>query len=66
MPKKMPCVNPDHIEGKTPYEVWKGMKPNVSHIRVFRSTVFVHILKEERGSFDFKAVKRYVGCVMLC
>lgn len=26
----------DAVIGKTPYEVWNGMKPLVSHLRVFR------------------------------
>lgn len=50
------------VEGKSPYEVWKGVKPNVSHIRVLGSTVFLHIPKEKRGKFDLKAVKcHHVG-----
>ena len=50
------------VEGKTPYEVWKGVKPNLSHVRVFGSTVFVHIPKEKRSKFEPKAVKcHHVG-----
>ena len=29
------------IKGKTPYEKWNGRKPNVSHLKVFESIVFV-------------------------
>ena len=29
------------LKGKTPYEKWNGRKPNVSHLKVFRSSVFV-------------------------
>ena len=29
------------LEGKTPYEQWNGRKPNVSHLRIFGSIVFV-------------------------
>lgn len=42
---------------KTPYQVWKGVKPNVSHLRVFGSTVFVQVPRDERAKFDRKANK---------
>ena len=29
------------VEGKTPYEKWKGSKLNVSHLRIFGSVAFV-------------------------
>ena len=29
------------LKGKTPYEKWNGRKPNVSHLKVFGSVVFV-------------------------
>ena len=29
------------VKGKTPYEKWNGRKPNVSHLRIFGSVVFV-------------------------
>ncbi len=45
------------VEGKTPYEVWRGVKPNVSHIREFGSIVYVHIRKEKRDKFEPKSVK---------
>lgn len=35
------------VERKIPYELWKGVSPNVSHVRVFESTVFVHIPKRK-------------------
>ena len=31
------------IKGETPYEKWNGRKPNVSHLKVFGSIVFVKI-----------------------
>jgi hypothetical protein len=51
------------VERKIPYEVWKGVSPNVSHVRVFESTVFVHIPKrKKRSMFDPKAVEcHHVG-----
>lgn len=33
------------VENKTPYEIWKGVKPNLSHLRVFFSAIYVHIQK---------------------
>lgn len=40
------------VEDNTPFEIWKGMKPNVSHVRVF-----VHIPKEKRSKLDRKPIK---------
>jgi transposase InsO family protein len=44
-------------EGKTPYELWKGIKPNFSHLRVFGADAYVHVPKDERTKFDPKAIK---------
>ena len=37
-------------DNKTPYEMWFGRRPNMSHIRVFGSRAFVHMRKEQRNS----------------
>jgi hypothetical protein len=38
------------------------MKPNVSHLREFGSTVYAHIRREKRGKFDAKSIKcNHVG-----
>ena len=42
---------------KTPYELWTGRKPNVSHLRVYGSIAMVHVPKIKRKKFDSKAVK---------
>lgn len=42
---------------KTPYELWHGSKPNLSHIRLFGSKVMVHIPKEKRQKWDKKATQ---------
>lgn len=42
-------------DGKTPYEAWTGFKPKVSHLRAFRSPVFVHINIEKRRKLDPKS-----------
>ena len=40
---------------KTPYELYKGRKPNISHLRVFGyKCFFLHNGKESRAKFDAK------------
>lgn len=43
------------LQGKTPYELWHNVKPDISHLRVFGSKVMVHIAKEKRNKWDKKA-----------
>jgi len=41
---------------KTPYELFKGRKPNISHFRVFGSKCFIlNNGKDNLGKFDSKA-----------
>ncbi|KAJ0179281.1 hypothetical protein K1T71_004993 [Dendrolimus kikuchii] len=40
---------------KTPFEIWYGKKPDISNLRIFGSTVMVHIPKEKRLKWDRKA-----------
>lgn len=44
-------------EGKTPYEIWKGIKSNFSYLRVFGADAYVHVPKDKRTKFDPKAIK---------
>ena len=37
---------------KTPYELWKGRKPNVKYFRIFASTCFILKDRENVGKFD--------------
>lgn len=46
---------------KTPFEVWTGSKPDVSHLRIFGSPVMVHVPKEKRVKWDKKSEK----CIFL-
>lgn len=47
---------------KTPQEILLNEKPNVDHLRVFGSWVYVHIPQELRKKLDERAVKcRFVG-----
>ncbi|KAG7203935.1 hypothetical protein KM043_017093 [Ampulex compressa] len=39
----------------TPYEIWTGSKPDLSHARIFGSEAFVHVPKELRDKLDAKA-----------
>lgn len=45
------------VKDKTPYEVWYGRKPNLSHIRIFGCDAHVHVAKEGRSKFESKSVK---------
>ena len=40
---------------KTPYELWKGRKPNVKYFRIFGSTCFILKDKENVGKFDTRS-----------
>ena len=40
---------------KTPYELWKGRKPNVKYFRIFGSTCFILKDRENVGKFDSKS-----------
>ena len=39
---------------KTPYELWKNKKPNISYFKVFRSKCFILNTKDNLGKFDAK------------
>ena len=49
------------VKGATPHQAWCGQKPRVEHLRVFGSTAYVHVPRDERGKFDPKTKK----CVLL-
>src|ERR1700712_3703123 len=38
----------DAVKGATPYELWNGRKPDVSHLRVWGCTAYVHVQKDKR------------------
>ena len=37
---------------KTPYELWKGKKPIVKYFKIFGSTCFIVMDRENVGKFD--------------
>lgn len=45
------------VPNATPYEIWHGIKPDLSHVRVFGSDAFTHIPKMHRRKLDPKAEK---------
>jgi transposase InsO family protein len=45
------------LDFKNPCEILYGYKPDVSHLRVFGSTAFAHIPKDERRKLDAKSIK---------
>jgi transposase InsO family protein len=45
------------LENKTPQEVWSGIKPTMSHLKVFGSVAYVHILDQKRVKLDDKSLK---------
>jgi len=50
------------VDGKDPAEKWSGKCPDLSNLRVFRCTGYLHVPKEiSGGKFQPRAVK----CVML-
>ena len=46
-----------YILGKTPYELWKNRKSNISHFHPFGCESFMLNIKENLGKLDFKAQK---------
>ena len=43
--------SPTSAVATTPYELWHGAKPNLSHLRIIRSS-YIHVPKEKRTKFD--------------
>jgi len=47
--------SPHRILGmSTPEEYFSGKKPDVSHFRIFGSSVYCHVSKEEREKLELK------------
>lgn len=45
------------LDLQTPFEVFHGYKPKVSHLRVFGCKAFAHVPKDERRNLDAKLIK---------
>ncbi|KAG8501378.1 hypothetical protein CXB51_003478 [Gossypium anomalum] len=53
---------PTHaVKDKTPFEAWHGLKPSVSHLKVFRCVCYVLVPTERRTKLE----KRYVPCIFV-
>ena len=48
------------LEKKTPEGVFTGKKSKVSHLRIFGSVAYCHILDEKRNKLDQTAEKGYL------
>ena len=54
--------SPTHaLNNKTPYEMWHGHIPSVKHLKVFGSTYYSLILKEQRNKLRARSRK----CIFL-
>lgn len=51
--------SPATSTGLTPYEVWHGTQPDLSHLRIFGSKCFTHIPKQLRKKLDAKCQLSY-------
>ena len=40
------------IDNKTPEEAFSGVKPEVSHLRIFGFSVYIHVPKDKRTKLD--------------
>jgi hypothetical protein len=50
-------VSSSSLDGKTPYELWHGRIPDLSHIRTFGSGAWTHVPKElRRGKLNAKSI----------
>ena len=48
---------------KTPYELWKGRKPNVKYFKIFESTCFILKDRENVGKFNSRSDEGiFLGC----
>ena len=54
------------LDFQTPFEVLHGYKPNLGHLRVFGSTAFAHIPKDEKIKLDVESIKCvFIGIVLI-
>ena len=46
-----------NVWDKTPLEAWSGIKPGISHLRVFGSIAYAHVPDQKRSKIDDKSAK---------
>src|SRR5947207_15781936 len=44
--------SPTSAVATTPYELWNGVKPNLTHLRILGSAAYIHVPKEKRTKLD--------------
>ena len=44
--------SPTSAVATTPYELWHGTRPNLSHLKIIGSTAYIHVPKERRTKLD--------------
>src|SRR5277367_3432888 len=49
--------SPTSAVATTPYELWHGKKPDLSHLRIIGSTAYIHVPKEKRIKLDTNSHK---------
>ena len=45
------------VNRMTPFQAWFGFKPDVSHLKIFGSIAYAHVLAEKRKKLDDKSRK---------
>ena len=50
-------ISPVTGKTKTPFELYRGFKPDISNLRVFGATAYVHVPKDKRRKLEYPAVK---------
>lgn len=54
-------TGPTTVEGKSPFELWFGKKPEIKHLRVIGTECFAHIPKQRRTKLSKKTKK----CILI-
>lgn len=58
------CCPTQAVEDKTPYEMWHGEKPNVSHLKTFGCVAFALTPLQKLQKLDEKSVKCAGGVLL--
>lgn len=45
------------LDGTTPFEAWTGKRPNLEHLRVFGSKVYIHVADSQRSKLEPKSIE---------
>ncbi|KAL0852111.1 hypothetical protein ABMA28_000351 [Loxostege sticticalis] len=50
-------TGPTRVDDNSPYELWRGKKPKISHLKIIGSECYVHVPKQLRKKMGKKAIK---------